>query len=262
MSIQDIRQAFKESACGEIEVVTSGLSRYVVHVPFTFDDGDHFVVLLKEEKGQWILSDEGHTFMHMSYDFRDLEFDQGTRRSVIDEVLNNFGIEDHNGELVLPIPAGRYGDALFSFVQAITKITDVAFLNRDRVRSTFKEDFQKLVESKSKEAGLDAVEFDYTHPLQDPKRQYPVDVRVNGKVTPQLLLFGIGNDAQCRDATITLQQWEKWQEFFQTITVFRDQTEINRLVLARFSNVAGSQLASLEVARERLGPYLHRILPR
>ena len=262
MVIRDIQQAFKESACGEIEAVSSGLSRYIVHVPFTFDDGDHFVILLKEEGGQWLLSDEGHTFMHLSYDFRDLEFDQGTRRSIIDGVLNNFGIEDRVGELVLPIPAGRYGDALFSFAQAITKITDVAFLNRDRVRSTFKEDFQKLVTDKSMETGIGGVQFDYTHPSQDLQRQYPVDARVNGKVTPQLLVFGISNDAQCRDATITLQQWEKWQEHFQSITVFRDQTEINRLVLARFSNVAGRQLTSLEIAKERLGAYFHQVVPR
>jgi hypothetical protein len=85
--------------------------------------------------------------------------------------------------------------------------------------------------------------------------QYPVDVRINSRVTPQLLVFGIGNDANCRDATIILQQWEKWAEFFQSITVFRDQTEINRFVLARFTNVAGRLLSSLESARDRLGSY-------
>lgn len=113
-------------------MVSSGLNRYIVHVPFTFDDGDHFVVILKEEGGAWFLSDEGHTFMHISYDYSNLEFDRGTRRSIIDKVLSNFSIEDRTGELVLPIPPGQYGDALFSFTQAITKITDVNFLNRDR----------------------------------------------------------------------------------------------------------------------------------
>jgi hypothetical protein len=46
MVLSDIQRAFKESACGEIEVAASGLGRFIVHVPFTFDDGDHFVVLL------------------------------------------------------------------------------------------------------------------------------------------------------------------------------------------------------------------------
>jgi hypothetical protein len=255
MALLDIQRSFKESACGEIEVVSSGLNRFIVHVPFTFDDGDHFVVLLKEEGGSWFLSDEGHTFMHLSYDYTNLEFDQGTRRSIIDAVLSNFGIEDRAGELVLPIPTGKYGDALFSFAQAITRISDVNFLDRDRVRSTFKEDFHRLVEDKSREAGFESIQFDYTHPVQDPQKQYPVDVRINGKVTPQLLVFGIGNDTNCRDATIILQQWEKWEESFQSITVFRDQTEINRFVLARFTNVAGRLLSSLESAKDRLGSY-------
>ncbi len=262
MVLRDIQQAFKDSACGEIETVSSGLNRYIVHVPFTFDDGDHFVILLKEEGGKWLLSDEGHTFMHLSYDYGNLEFDQGGRRSIIDAVLSNFGIEDRGGELVLPIPIGEYGNALFSFAQAITKITDVTFLDRDRARSTFKEDFQELVEDKSREAGFESVQFDYTHPVQDPQMQYPVDARINTKVTPQLLVLGIGNDANCRDATITLQQWEKWREVFQSITVFRDQTEINRLVLARFTNVAGRQLSSLESAKDRLGPYFAQLVTK
>jgi hypothetical protein len=262
MVLNDINQSFKESACGEIEIASSGLGRYIVHVPFTFDDGDHFVILLKEEGGQWVLSDEGHTFMHLSYDYTSFEFDQGTRRSVIDRVLGNFGIEDRSGELILPIPAGRYGDALFSFTQAITQVTDVNFLDRDRVRYTFKEDFQKLVEETSREVGFDSIQFDYTHPIHDPQMQYPVDVRINGRIVPQLLVFGIGNDTNCRDATIILQQWEKWAEPFQNISIFRDQTEINRYVLARFTNVAGRLLSNLESAQERLRLYLNQLVAR
>ncbi len=262
MVLFDIQRAFKESACGEIEVVTSGLGRFIVHVPFTFDDGDHFVVLLKEEGGEWVLTDEGHTFMHLSYDYRGLQFDEGTRRSVIDAVLNAFGIEDRAGELVLPIPTGKYGDALFSFIQALTKITDVSFLDRDSVRSTFKEDFQKLVEEKSTEAGFGSVQFGYTHPVLDPQMQYPVDARINSKVMPQLLMFGVANDTNCRDATIVLQQWEKWGEQFQNITIFRDQTEINRHVLARFANVAGRLLSNLEIGKERLELYFGQMLPK
>jgi hypothetical protein len=200
--------------------------------------------------------------MHLSYDYTNLEFDQGTRRSIIDAVLSNFGIEDRVGELVLPIPTGKYGDALFSFAQAITKISDVNFLDRDRVRSTFKEDFQKLVEDKSRETGFESIQFEYTHPVLDPQRQYPVDARINSKVTPQLLMFGVANDTNCRDSTIILQQWEKWGEQFQNITIFRDQTEINRHVLARFANVAGRLLSNLEIGKERLGLYFGQMLPK
>jgi hypothetical protein len=262
MTINDIQRAFKESACGELDIATGGMNRYVVHVPFTFTDGDHYVVLLKQEGKRWLLSDEAHTFMHLSYDLTDAEFDQGNRRKIIDGVLNNHGIEDRSGELVLPIPEGRYGDALFSFVQAITRIADVIYLNRERVRSTFFEDFRRLVEEKAEAVGMQDVQFNYTHPTHDPEHHYPVTARLNGRTTQQLLIFGISNDEQCRDATITLHQWEKWHEKFHSFGVFRDQMEINRLVLARFSDIAGRQLSSLEIARERLPQYLREVFQR
>ena len=43
------------------------------------------------------------------------------------------------------IETQRYGDALYSFVQALLRITDVSYLSRERVRSTFIEDFRTFM---------------------------------------------------------------------------------------------------------------------
>jgi hypothetical protein len=251
----EIERAFKESVCAEVELASAGLDRYIVHVPFTFDDGDHYVVLLKHENGQWVLSDEGHTFMHVSYEVQ--EFDRGSRRATIDRVLAANGVEDAQGELRLQVPRQRYGDALFSYLQAITRITDVSFLTRERVRTTFLEDFRVLVQQAAPNRN---VKFDYAHPAHDPEGRYKVDAFINGAVGRQVLAFAISNDDQCRDATITLYRWESWGEKFHPIAVFRDQTEINRVVLARFSDVAERQFSTLDTARERLPNYLADLL--
>lgn len=264
MNQSEVERAFKESVCDEVELAPEGIDRYLVHVPFTFADGDHYVVLLKRDDGQpacaehadrWVLTDEGHTFMHVSYEVP--EFDRGTRRAIIDRVLAGLGIEDRQGELRLLIPEGRYGDALFSYLQAITRITDVSFLARERVRTTFLEDFQELVQQAATNR---EVRFGYAHPIHDPERRYPVDARVNGAIGRQILVFAISNDDQCRDATITLYRWESWGERFHPVAIFRDQTEINRVVLARFSDVAERQFSSLETARERFQRYLADLL--
>lgn len=252
---EEIQRAFQQSVCDEVRLVSAGIERYMVEVPFQFEDGDHYAVLLKRDDGHWALSDEGHTFMHVSYDVP--EFDRGNRRAIIDRVLAGFHIEDRDGELILRVPDAAFGDALFSYVQAITRITDVSFLTRERVRTTFAEDFRELVQQAaiSREVGID-----YTHPTHDPDGRYSIDARVNGTATRQVLAFAISNDDQCRDATITIYKWLDWQERFHPIAVFLDQTQINRIVLARFSDVAERQFSNLETARERLEEYLSELI--
>lgn len=243
----EIENDFKRAVGAEIEVVAQGIDRYIVHTPFSFDDGDHYVILLKREGDRWYLSDEGHTFMHLSYELP--EFDKGTRRSVIDRLLSTPGVEEQDGEIRLPIPNDRYGDSLFSFLQVVTRITDVSFLSREKVKSTFLDDFRELISVKAQDRKVD---FTYVNREHDPDGRYPVDARVNGTVDTQVLVFAIANDDQCQYATIALYRWEQWEERFQSIAVFRDQTEIGRDVLARFSDVAGKQYSTLDTAKERL----------
>ncbi|MBM2826234.1 MAG: putative cytosolic protein [Dehalococcoidia bacterium] len=255
MNLSKVESAFKKSVCDEIELAQSGISRYIVHTPFTFEDGDHYVVLLKETPDGIVLTDEGHTFMHLSYDVP--QFDRGNRRAIIDRVLSAYHVEDAAGELQLHIPAEQYGDALFSFIQAITRITDVTFLTRERVRSTFLDDFQELIKGVAQSHD---VAFGYTHPVHDSGKRYSVDARINGTIERQILVFGIANDDQCRDATIILHQWEYWGEAFHSAAIFQDQAQINRVVLARFSDVVGHQFSSIETARGRLAQHPERLV--
>lgn len=251
MTLEDIEKEFKESAFGKISLINSGINRYVINVPFTFDDGDHYVVILRKNGVGWVLSDEGHTFMHLSYELRDKEYEEGNRLKIIDEVLVSHQINNVDGELILNIPQNRYGDALFTFVQAITQISDTTFLDRAIVKSTFREDFSKLVMEKGNELGI-KMALDYTHPIHDPSGYYPVDIRLNGTTSRQILIFAIDSDAKCQSATIILHQWREWQERFYSIAIFSDWMQITKLHIYRINDVLNKQLVSLDKARELL----------
>src|SRR3989304_6628339 len=141
MDTRDIEQDFQKKVCDEIRLLPEGLSRYVVVHPFTFDDGDHYIVVLKSlGGGEWQLTDEGHTIMHLSYE--DIDLSRGGYRGVINNTVSAFGLVNREGELTLPVPEMRFGDALFSFIQALVKISDVKYLERERVRSLFMEEFR------------------------------------------------------------------------------------------------------------------------
>lgn len=256
MSIETIERQFHEKVSKKIRLASEGIERYRVFTPFLFEDGDHLVIVLKKEGTRWVLSDEAHTYMHLTYDLDERDLQRGTRQKIISNALSTFRIDDRDGELVLTVPDERYGDALYSFVQAILKITDVTYLSRERVRSTFMEDFRALLSEKIPE---DRRSFDWHHPQHDPQGMYTVDCRINGMARP-LFVYALPSDDKTRDATIAVLQFEKWGLEFRSLAIFEDQESINRKVLARFSDVCEKQFSSLTGNRERITKFLQESL--
>src|SRR5664280_2498815 len=128
--------------------------------------------------------------MHLTYDLDEKDLQKGTRQKIVSGALAAFRVADRDGELIARVEEERFGDALFSFVQALLKVTDVTFLTRERVRSTFLEDFQSLIE----ETVPDTRRIVNWHdPARDPQASYAVDCRINGMRRP-LMVFALPND--------------------------------------------------------------------
>ncbi len=252
MVLRDIERDFKNKVTEKLSLSSEGVDRYRVFTPFMFEDGDHLSIVLKRMNGGWILSDEGHTYMHLTYDLEEKDLQKGARQKIITNALSMFRVEDKEGELLIPIQKDRYGDALYNFIQALLKITDVAYLSRERVRSTFMEDFKGFMEESIPE---NRREFDWFDPRHDPEGKYLIDCRIN-KMPRPLFVQALPNDDKTRDATITLLQFEKWGVPCRSMAIFEDQEEINRKVLARYSDVCEKQFSSLAANRERIKKFL------
>jgi hypothetical protein len=154
------------------------------------------------------------------------------------------------------VSEGHFGDALFNFVQALAKVTDISFLSRERVRSTFLEDFRNFLRTHVPEERLT---FEWTDSVRDPKKHYPVDCRING-MKRQLFVYALANERKVQEATINLLTFERWGLRFESLGIFEEQEGINRKVLAKFTDVCGKAFSSLDENQERISAHLERMM--
>ena len=251
-----ITAEFERKVCRGVRLMPEGKARYRVFTPFSFDDGDLVSVVLRSENGSWVLSDEGNTYMRLSYTLDDRALQAEGRRKVIENALAAGQVQDRNGELVSSIDNANYGDALFSFVQAVLRIADVSLQTREQVRSNFVSDVRAFIE---RIVPLDRRTHRWHEPKLDPEARYPIDWLVRTTGTP-LFLFALQTEDKVKDATIVLHQFEKWQYRFRTVGIFQDQQDISVRTLARFTDVAEKNFSALEGNEDRIERYLLDLL--
>jgi len=242
-----IQEIVCETLCASAEVRERKDGTFVVTTPFTFPDGDQYMLYVKPlAGGGYRVTDMGHTLMHISYEMDVDKLREGSRGSLLSRVLAEAEVNESEGEVFVEAPQNKLGESLFRLGQAITRVHDITFLNRYRVESTFYEDLYARI---GEAVPQQHIERDYVVPGIRDAENYTVDYFVPGKNLP-LYIYGVPDKSKVRLVTIELQHLLSQSHNFDSIIVFADQESIPRKDLARLSNVGGEQVASLDARAE------------
>ena len=99
----------------------------MIDTPFTFSDGDHYSYYVSEtSSGSVLLSDRGHTLMHISHeDEEDSEYD-GARAVARKFIVRDFDIQEDDGVFSVETAPDQITETVLRFGLALRRIYDVS----------------------------------------------------------------------------------------------------------------------------------------
>ncbi len=253
MESSQILTELRKSVCEDIELFQEGLDRFAIDSPFGFEDGDSFVIILERTDDQWHLTDEGHTLMHLSYDNSDELLNSGHREEIFKSVLGKHKIKNKGGELTLKVEDHKFGDSLFTFIQALNKIITIILFKKDTVATMFKDDFKESMHS----IFHDNCQFNYHNEDHDIDEKYMVDCYVDAE--KPLLIFALSGNYKCQDAMLTCMKFKEWGVKFNSIGIFEESEKIGKKIQAQSMDTFDKQFSTLYSARDGLPYYLEKM---
>lgn len=258
MQLDEIVGDFRNRLSTEVELRPYGRGLQQIFTPFTFADGDVVSVFLRKDGDRWTITDDGHTWMQLSYDidYRSPEIPE--RRAAILRALSEFGIEDREGEWIVPVEGARFGEALLSMLRGILRVSDPEFISTEVAKARFADEVRTLIRKTLPE---DRVEFDWADRERDPRRVHTVDCRVEGRPSP-LFVYALADDTDTRDATIALQRFRLWRVPFRALAIFDHRESVRDEVLLRFSEVCSTRFSGLAGNREAIVRHLEDFVRR
>lgn len=240
-----------------IQVVRRPDGRLMLHTGFEFPDGDRFPIHVSETATHGVrLSDMGHTLMHISFD-RDVDsFLLGTRRQLLESIASESGICFDGGIFYVECSLENVRDTIFRFGQTLTRVYNLSFLSQPRGESTFYGDLTSLLKSMISE---DIIQINYVPKGLPIPEGFWVDFKIDGNHDLPLFVYGVPNRDKAHLTTIMLSLFHRHQIKFASLLIFRDQTEILPLDLARLSDVGGDMISSLDSVNDLRRKLLERV---
>ena len=201
MSPKYIEDIATKSLSDMVTLDRRGLDDYRVNVPFSFADGDALKIILRRTSdSKWLLTDEAHTFMYLSYNKIEVG-DNISKQKILDRILLSHNMQEHDGRLVMEnITPENIGAAIFTFSQALLKVSDFSMWKQERAKSEFFGYFQQLLPEC---LGNRDYIFNYKYDDIDKDGNYIVDCLVRGSKN-NVHVYAVNSESKAKNTVISM----------------------------------------------------------
>lgn len=258
MDIDQFEKEIKKDICEEISLAQINTNKFRVITPFQFDDGDHIKIILKKVGADWVLTDEGHTLMHLNYYLDEDRLLEGNRERIIFETIENLSLKYDQGRIFSKIDEKSIGNKLFKLIQGIIQIDDVMYISREQDTYPFLEDVKSFI---YRSIAGEHITENWTHPQLDPEKEFIVDFKINGMNTP-LFIFRLSNEYRVLKAAITLYEFNRIKFPNQSIGIYRDLDKISPKNKKKFSRLCNAEFTNFYDQQDGIIDYFNSTLPQ
>jgi len=119
-----------------------------IQTPFIGLFNDAIEMYAKRKDNKIILSDNGETFHNLELVGTSLNR-FGERRNIAERILLNYGIQQHDNELITETTEQNFSQKKHNFLSAIMELNDLYVLSKTSVASIFKEDVRTYLDEKN-----------------------------------------------------------------------------------------------------------------
>lgn len=239
--MKSVLDEIKKSICSGYEFEEMKTGSYLVHTDMYYDDGDEFHIILKMQTNGYVLTDEGHTMMWLSYE--DYNFTE-SRTRILNGIIGQNGVtfKDERISVTVDLPS-EVGSALSSLIQAIMQVSNLRHLSRMNVASTFLDDVCEIY--RNSEYG-DLCEFGKRITLGNQVLEPDIYIDSNEPV----LIFGANNTERAKEVIINLLYLDNVNDNcihgYRTIVIVDDRAGISQKDQERLINIANHTVFDLK----------------
>ncbi|MFQ5596881.1 MAG: DUF1828 domain-containing protein [Nitrospiria bacterium] len=207
------RQECKHLVDAYVEWLRNGLSVNSINgaceltTPFLDRHNDHIQLYAVKQGGKIILSDDGYILADLRTSGLDIKVPK--RKSVLESILNGFGVKIERGQLFVEASKHNLGQRLHSLVQSMLAVNDMFTMAQPRVAGFFWEDVKQFLDQHeirysqrvkiSGKSGFDyAIDFLIPKSRNRPER-FIQAINAPNKNTIGSYLFGLGDTREARE---------------------------------------------------------------